>query len=82
MRETVTNIRALVAGGEPFAPGRLKYKAYVRRPGDLAAVAAQITAAVQPAAPIVYFNADVCREDLFVEIEAVGGAGPVKLRWW
>ncbi len=87
-RETMANIRALVAeanrvaGGEPFALGRLKYKAYVRRPGDLAAVAAEITAAVQPAAPVVYLNADVCREDLLVEIEAVGGAGPGKPRRW
>jgi chorismate lyase/3-hydroxybenzoate synthase len=87
-RETVTNIRALVAeanrvaGGEPFALGRLKYKAYVRRPGDLAAVAAEITAAVQPAAPVVYLKADVCREDLLVEIEAVGSAGPGRPRRW
>ena len=80
-RETVTNIRALVAeanrvaGAELFATGRLRYKAYVRRPGDLAAVAHEF-AAFEPAASVVYLNADVCRAGLLAEIEAVGDAGP------
>lgn len=76
--EAMTNIRALVAeanrvaGAEFFAPERFKYKVYVRRPTELAAVAAEFAAAVHPAAAVVYLNADVCREDLLVEIEAVG----------
>jgi chorismate lyase / 3-hydroxybenzoate synthase len=84
-RETVTNIRALVAeanrvtGAELFTPGRLRYKAYVRRPGDLAAVAKEI-ATVEPTAPVVYLNADVCRAGILAEIEAVGGAGASELR--
>ena len=81
-RETVTNIRALVAeanriaGADLFAPERLKYKAYVRRPADLPAVAGEFVSAVHPAAPVVYLNADVCRADLLVEIEAVGCVAP------
>jgi enamine deaminase RidA (YjgF/YER057c/UK114 family) len=81
-RETVANIRALVAqanraaGGELFAAERLRYKAYVRHAADVAAVAAEFFAAVQPAAPVLYLNADICREDLLVEFEAVGSAAP------
>jgi len=81
-RETVTNIRALVAeanraaGIDLFSPERLTYKVYVRRPGDLAAVTAAFAAAVHPVASVIYLQADICREDLLVEIEAVGGAGP------
>ena len=78
-RETVTNIRALVGEAnrvmhaDLFVPERLQYKAYVRRAADLAAVAAEFVAAVHPAAPVVYLQGDVCRADLLVEIEAVGG---------
>jgi len=77
-RETVTNIRSLVAeanriaGEGLFTPEQLKYKAYVRRPADLTAVATEFATAVHPASPVVYLKADVCREDLLVEIEAVG----------
>jgi enamine deaminase RidA (YjgF/YER057c/UK114 family) len=84
-RETITNIRALiaeanrVAGAQLFVPERLKYKVYVRRPDDLAAVAAEFSASVHAATPVVFINADICREDLLVEMEAVGcGAEPVR----
>jgi len=82
-RETIANIRALIdatnraLGTDRFAAGRLKYKAYVRHAADLPAVKAELEHALRPAGPVVYLNADVCRSDLLVEIEAVGfGAAP------
>jgi hypothetical protein len=44
----------------------------VRKPSDLAAIQATLSELLRPAAAIVYLQADVCREDLLVEIEAVG----------
>jgi enamine deaminase RidA (YjgF/YER057c/UK114 family) len=79
-RETVTNIRALVAAAnraahEPlFCPERLKHKVYLRNPSDFEAVARELDATMPHAAPIVYLQADVCRRDLLIEIEAVGSA--------
>jgi chorismate lyase/3-hydroxybenzoate synthase len=82
-RETLINIRALVAeanriaGRQLFAAEQLKYKAYLRHPADMRIVVDELRRALRPAEPIVYLNADVCRNDLLVEIEAVGfGARP------
>jgi enamine deaminase RidA (YjgF/YER057c/UK114 family) len=81
-RETIANIRALVdaanraAGTDRFTEGRLRYKAYVRRAADLEAVKSELEKTLHPAAPIVYLNADVCRSDLLVEVEAVGFGAP------
>jgi len=80
-RETLVNIRALVAeanriaGRQLFAAEQLKYKAYLRHPGDMRIVADELRRALRPPEPIVYLNADVCRADLLVEIEAVGFGG-------
>lgn len=77
-RETVANIRALVgeanraAGTAYFELERFKYKAYVRRLADLAVISSELSAAIRPAASIVYLLADLCRPDLLVEIEAAG----------
>jgi chorismate lyase / 3-hydroxybenzoate synthase len=80
-RETLINIRALVAeanriaGRQVFAAEQLKYKAYLRHPDDMRIVVDELRRDLQPAEPIVYLNADVCRADLLVEIEAVGFGG-------
>jgi enamine deaminase RidA (YjgF/YER057c/UK114 family) len=77
-RETLLNIRALVAeanrvaGRQLFTAEQLKYKAYLRHPGDRQIVVDELRQTLRPAAPIVYLNADVCRAELLVEIEAVG----------
>jgi chorismate lyase/3-hydroxybenzoate synthase len=77
-RETLVNIRALleeanrVVGAARYSLEGLKLKVYVRKPSDLAAVEATLSELLRPAAGIVYLQADVCREDLLVEIEAVG----------
>ena len=77
-RETMVNIAALleeanrVLGWSDYSLNDLKLKVYVRKPSDLPAIEATLSDLLNPAAPIVYLQADVCREDLLVEIEAVG----------
>ena len=76
-RETMANIGALIheanraAGAPRYSFDGLMLKAYVRRPADLPAIEAAMAELPRPAS-IVYLQADVCREDLLVEIEAVG----------
>jgi hypothetical protein len=62
-------------GESRYTLDALKFKVYVRQPADLRAIEGALTGALQPATPIVYLQADVCREDLLVEIEATGESG-------
>jgi enamine deaminase RidA (YjgF/YER057c/UK114 family) len=77
-RETMVNIGALLeqanrlVGSSRYSLDGLKLKVYLRNPADLPDVEATLAELLQPAASIVYLQADVCREDLLVEIEAVG----------
>ena len=76
-QETLNNIDALLdasarAGrGGPFAPADLTYRVYVRRPEDVGAVQREVEACVGQA-PVQYVQADVCRRELLVEVEALG----------
>jgi chorismate lyase / 3-hydroxybenzoate synthase len=76
--ETMANINALleeanrVVGLARYSLDGLKFKVYVRRPSDLGAIEEVLAGSLQPSTPIVYLRADVCREDLLVEIEATG----------
>ena len=74
-RETLANIEALLAQAPPFTLESLTYKIYVRHPADLPLVQREVDAAIGPRPPRVYLQADVCRADLAVEIEATGGCG-------
>jgi chorismate lyase / 3-hydroxybenzoate synthase len=75
-RETITNIEALlteanrVTGSEEFTLESLACKVYVRDPSDLPVIQAELRAALGPRARPVYLQADICRRDLGVEIEA------------
>jgi chorismate lyase / 3-hydroxybenzoate synthase len=75
-RETVANIEALLtqanraARGARFELSALACKVYVRRPSDLPLVQAELEAALGGDARVVYLQADICRQDLLVEIEA------------
>jgi enamine deaminase RidA (YjgF/YER057c/UK114 family) len=77
-QETMANITALVhetnrvVGSPRYSLDRLKFKVYVRQPSDLPAIEGVLAESLQPTTPIVYLRADVCREDLLVEIEATG----------
>ncbi|HEX3847269.1 MAG TPA: hypothetical protein VHV81_07785 [Steroidobacteraceae bacterium] len=76
--ESLSNIAALldeanrVLGSRRYSLDALKLKVYVRRPSDLKVIAAALEKRVRSSTPIVYLHADVCREDLLVEIEATG----------
>ena len=80
-RETMANINALleeanrVAGPARYSLEGLKFKVYVRQPSDLRAIEGALSGSLRPSTPIVYLQADVCREDLLVEIEATGESG-------
>jgi chorismate lyase/3-hydroxybenzoate synthase len=77
-RETLTNIDALldeanrIVGWAHYSLEDLKFKVYVRRASDFAAIEGVLSAALDSSTTIVYLQADVCREDLLVEIEATG----------
>jgi chorismate lyase/3-hydroxybenzoate synthase len=77
-RETLVNIEALlneanrVSRAARFDLERLDYKVYVRHSADLPLIQSQLHAALGSQARLVYLNADICRQDLLVEIEAIG----------
>jgi len=77
-RETLANIAALleeanrVERAARFSLGSLACKVYLRRPQDLPVIRAELTAALEPASRVIYLQADICRQDLLVEIEATG----------
>lgn len=77
-RETLANIEALLreanrmVGSARYSLDGLKFKVYVRQPRDLDAIKNALAQRLGAAAPIVYLRADVCREELLVEIEATG----------
>lgn len=83
-RETLANIAALldeanrVVGAPRYSLDELKLKVYVRRPQDLDAIERTLCSRVSPSTSIVYLQADVCREDLLVEIEATGESPPAR----
>jgi chorismate lyase/3-hydroxybenzoate synthase len=80
-RETMANIAALlgeanrVVGAARYSLDDLKFKVYVREPTDLGAIEGALAGSLRASTSIVYLQADVCREDLLVEIEATGEAG-------
>lgn len=75
-RETLANIAALleeanrVERGARFALDSLACKVYVRRPADLPAIRGELGPALGADARVIYLQADICRQDLLVEIEA------------
>ena len=78
-RETMTNIEAVLAEANAltrqarFALATLHYKVYVRHPTDLEHIRTELERIVGSQLNAIYLQADVCREDLLVEIEATAG---------
>lgn len=76
--ETLDNIQALldeatrIDAATTWRLDDLSYRAYVRHASDYAAVQAVLAERLGPAARIEYVQADVCRAELLVEIEATG----------
>jgi chorismate lyase / 3-hydroxybenzoate synthase len=75
-RETLANIEALIgeanrmASGAHFRLEALAAKVYVRRPADLKVIRAELAGSLGAAQRTLYLQADICRQDLLVEIEA------------
>lgn len=75
-REALANVQAVVYecnrfdSSAPFALEQLSYRAYLRRAQDFPAVQ-RVLATLGPDVAVVYMQADICRTDLLVEIEAV-----------
>jgi len=80
-RETVANLAAVLEqaarqGHGPFSLADLSYRVYVRDAGDpdaLAAIERVLREAAGPGVRPLVVHADVCRDDLLVEIEASAG---------
>jgi len=77
-RETVDNLEAVIAqantlrrGRQPFELDRLGLRAYIRHASDLETVRGVLHERC-PKASLLCVQADVCREDLLVEVEAWG----------
>ncbi|GIZ52562.1 chorismate transformation enzyme, FkbO/Hyg5 family [Noviherbaspirillum aridicola] len=79
VRETLANIDAMVREANRAAPQAgftmeaLCYKVYVRRASDVPVIARELRAALPASTRILYLRADICRQDLLVEIEATAG---------
>ncbi len=77
-RETLANIDALleeanrVVGAPHYSLDDLKLKVYVRRPQDLEVIRRALAPRLRPSTSVLFLQADVCREELLVEIEAAG----------
>ena len=75
-QETVANLLAVIAqaqlaGFDASSPrASLLLKAYLRRPGDLAMARNCLTQAFGASVRAMYLQADVCRSDLLLEVEA------------
>jgi chorismate lyase / 3-hydroxybenzoate synthase len=77
-RETLRNISAMIAaaneriGEQRFNLVDLHYKVYVRHPAHLATIERELRREIGDRPAAMYVQADICRRDLMVEIEAVG----------
>lgn len=74
-RETMANIGAVLAeanrlASRPFSLSDLYFRTYVRHPADLAPIRQELGRCVGDAIKVGYLQADVCRHDLLLEIEA------------
>lgn len=81
--ETLTNIDALIAQTAaqhpelpPLTLADLDYRVYVRHPEDLDAIRETMTQRIGAHARATFVQADVCRQELLVEIEATGFLPP------
>jgi chorismate lyase/3-hydroxybenzoate synthase len=78
-RECLHNIAAIVAEANRLAPDadfrldQLAYKVYVRHPADFTTVRDAMAQSIGVPVTTIFLQADVCRADLLVEIEASGG---------
>ncbi|WP_295446747.1 hypothetical protein [uncultured Thiodictyon sp.] len=78
-RESLHNVAAVVAEANRRAPGAglelrdLAYKVYIRHPRDLVSVRQEMMKFIGTPVSAVFLQADICRADLLLEIDACGG---------
>jgi enamine deaminase RidA (YjgF/YER057c/UK114 family) len=76
-RETLANVTAVVAEANrlgrslPYALNELSYRVYVRHAADFPAVRETLSPLIGATAEVVYLQADICRADLLLEVEAM-----------
>jgi len=77
-RETITNLETMIAAANAalrrphFTRETLEYVVYLRSGEDLPVVAAEMDAWLGRGARCLFIEADICRRELLVEIEASG----------
>jgi len=76
-REAMSNLAAVAAAGD-FEPTALDYRVYVRNATDFPAVRSELQRLLGADCRTVYIQADICRADLLVEIEATGARDPAR----
>jgi chorismate lyase/3-hydroxybenzoate synthase len=80
--ETILNLRSVMARAQDagFFDARraaeMQFKVYLREPQFRAIAEARLREAFGPAPSIIYLQADICRRELLLEIEAVCATGP------
>ena len=67
----VTDAANLLSRGAAYALEKLSYRVYIRHAADYPAIRDVLLARLGAAADVVYLQADICRADLLVEIEAM-----------
>ncbi|HJU72027.1 MAG TPA: hypothetical protein VJ603_09275 [Paucimonas sp.] len=78
-RETVVNISAMIEEANRMFPradfslADFCYKVYVRHAKDAAAVHAELRRLLGTSARLMFLKADICRQDLLMEIEGTAG---------
>lgn len=78
-RETMVNIEAVLgqanhqASHVQFDLATLAYKVYIRKASDMGRIRAELSRIIGSPPNAIYLQADVCRQDLLLEIEATGG---------
>ena len=78
-QESIRNISAVideanrVAGHHLHTLDTLNYRVYFRNIADLTIIQAELDRLIAPATKTLYIQADICRSELLVEIEATGG---------
>lgn len=76
-REALANVAAVMAEANrqnrsvPYTLAELSYRIYIRHAADFSAVQQTLAAQLGATAEVVYVEADICRDDLLIEIEAM-----------
>src|SRR5699024_12071643 len=76
-REMLTNVQALITSANEQGEGRFSlteralWRVYVRQEEDMPAVQSDLKEALGDKAPFMMLCADLCRQELLVEIEGV-----------